>query len=144
MLQFCLSNRTEAEVVTEGNSRTTLPSWLCIYWSKSRARTWQNEPWYAAATHGIPPFSDHCYLEIPKVAIKFDKNHNKTFVRIIEIFLFKTIWLCIARKLDHALKKNQPWKERHVKTKKSKGLYLIDWFSEINRLISQVINIFYT
>ena len=104
-LRICLSNRIWTGAVTEGNSRTALPSWLCIYRPKSWARTWRNEPWCAVATHGIPPFPDHCHLEIPENVITFDKKHSTSFVRIIETFLFKSISLCITRKLDHALEK---------------------------------------
>ena len=134
----CPSNSIWAGEVTEGNSRTALPSWLCIYWSKSWARTWRNEPWCAVATHGIPPFPDHCYIEIPENVIKFDENHSTIFVRISETFLFKSILIVYNEKIGPCSrkKKTQPCKRSAMLQKNNwRGLYLTGWFSEISWLI---------
>ena len=110
--------------------RVTLPSWLCFYCSKSWDRTRQNEPGFAVATYGIPPFPDHCYLEIPKCVIKFNKNHNTIFVRIPETFLFWLILMVYNEKIGPCSWK-QPNLEREQDdtTKKIVGgfIQLIDF-----------------
>ena len=69
-------------------------------------------------THGIPPFPDHCYLEIPENVVKFNKNHSTIFVRIIEIFLFKSILIMDNEKIGpYSLKTPTLKEERDVTTK---------------------------
>ena len=69
-------------------------------------------------THGIPPFPDHCYLEIPENVVKFNKNHSTIFVRIIEIFLFKSILVMDDEKIGpYSLKTPTLKEERDVTTK---------------------------
>ena len=144
-LRICLSNRVWTGAITEENSRTALPSWLCIYESESWARTWRNEPGCAAVTHGIPPLPDHWYLEISENVITFHKNHSTIFVRVIETFLFKSILNVYNEKNGlYSWKINPTLKEeRDVTTKKLKSLNLIDWFSEISRFIPQVVHLFF-
>ena len=128
-LRICLSNRIRAGAVTEENSSAALPSWLCIYKSKSWARTWQNEPWCVAVTHGIPPFPDYCYLEIPENVIKFNKTHSTIFVRIIEIFLFKSILIMDDEKIGPYSLKTPTlncWKRSAMLQQKIEG-FVSDW-----------------
>ena len=138
-LRICLSNRVWTGAITEENSRTALPSWLCIYESESWARTWLNEPGCAVATQGIPPFPDHCYLEIPENVIKFDKNVSS---ELLKHFYSYPFWLCRTRKLDHDLeKKTQFWKRSGMLQQKiEKGcIQLIDFQWSINWFLNSFI-----
>ena len=84
-------------------------------------------------------------LKYLKNVIKFDKNHSTIFVRVIETFLLKSILNVYNEKNGlYSWKINPTMKEeRDVTTTKLKSLNLIDWFSEISRLIPQVIHLFY-
>ena len=93
------------------------------------------------ATHGIPPFPDHCYLEIPENVIKFDENHSTIFVRISETFLFKSILIVYNEKIGPCSRKKKPNLVRGARCYKKiiEGV-VSNWLIFRNQLVNSLIH----